>query len=213
MAGYFLYSAPHKQARKVPQPFFGLSLLRKGKYMKQTNISHHESHTRLHNIWCDVGKRCTHHERYAGRGISRCKEWDNYETFAKWARENGYNDGLTLERINVNGNYCPENCKWIPLAEQARNRRTTFWVEYNGRKMSLAEAAEIAKLPYKQVHFRIKQGWSIEKALSTPLKKESEIHKKCKEIGINYHTVYTRIHQLGWDEEKALNTPVKTKTL
>lgn len=138
------------------------------------NKRHGESHTHLHNIWCGMNNRCNpkhkNSEEYGKRGITVCDEWKSYEAFAKWARENGYSDGLTIERIDVDGNYCPENCTWIPLAKQARNRRTTAWVTYNGRQMSLAEASEIAGLPYKQVWFRIHvAGWTFEKAISTPL--------------------------------------------
>jgi hypothetical protein len=108
---------------------------------------------------------------YGKRGITICDDWKTYENFAEWARNNGYSDNLTIERIDVNGNYCPENCTWIPLAQQARNRRTTHWVEFNGRRMSLAEACEIAGLPYKQVFERIvKRHWEVEKALTVPMR-------------------------------------------
>ena len=138
------------------------------------NTRHNESHTRLHNIWCGMIQRCNpenkHSERYGKRGIRVCDEWKTYEKFSAWALENGYSEDMTIERLDVNGNYCPENCAWIPIGKQARNRRTTFWVEYNGEKMSLAEACERANLPYKQVFSRIKvEGWSLGKALSTPI--------------------------------------------
>ena len=170
--------------------------------------THGESHTRLHDIWCDMRKRCKHNPRYAGRGIKVCEEWGDYTVFAKWARENGYTDNLTIERVNVDGDYCPDNCKWIELVEQARNRTTTKWVEYQGRKVSLAEASELAGLPYKTVHLRIKKGWSVERALSEPLKKLSDIHKLCREKGLNYHSVYNRLRS-GWSLEDAISKPFK----
>ena len=170
--------------------------------------THGESHTRLHNIWCDMNKRCKHNPRYAGRGIKVCKEWEDYTVFAKWARENGYADNLTIERIDVGGDYCPNNCKWIELIKQARNRTTTKWVEYQGRKVSLAEASELAGLPYKTVHLRIKKGWSVERALSEPLRELSDIHKLCREKGLNYHSVYTRLRS-GWSLEDAISKPFK----
>lgn len=174
--------------------------------------THRESHTRLHNIWCGMNSRCdpshVDAERYGKRGIRVCEEWHDYTKFAEWARSHGYEDGLSIERIDVNGNYCPENCTWIPFPKQARNRRTTRWVEYQGKTMSLAEAAERAGLPYKQVHFRIKHGWTVEAALSTPLiKGKSEMRKKCDAAGVDYNRVMARI-QSGWTEEDALNTPV-----
>lgn len=146
------------------------------------NKSHCESHTRLHNIWCGMNNRCnpnnSNTERYGKRGISICEEWKDYEKFAKWARANGYEDELTIERIDVNKDYSPENCTWIPLAKQARNRTTTHWVEYQGNKMSLAEACERARLPYKQVFFRMRRaGWTFEKAISTPIGAEIGQHE------------------------------------
>lgn len=177
---------------------------------------HGMSHTPIHNIWCGINNRCNpnhaHSNGYGKRGISVCAEWSVFENFRDWAFANGYKEGLTIERKDVNGNYSPENCKWVSLSEQARNRRTTRWVVHQGRTMSLAEAAEIAGLPYKQVHFRIKHGWSVEKALSEPLMDNSNsLQSRCKKAGINYHTVITRIHTLGWSEEKALSTPIRKK--
>lgn len=174
--------------------------------------SHHESHTRLHDIWCGINNRCRNHKRYAGRGINKCKEWDDYEVFAKWARENGYADNLTIERIDVNKGYSPDNCRWIPLEEQARNRTTTKWVTFQGRVMSLAEAAEIANMPYKQVHYRIKCGWSVEDALTMPLKTgKSKLRITCEKLGLNYHTIYNRIYKYGWSFEEAISTPILGK--
>lgn len=182
------------------------------KVVKTSCLIHGESHTKLHNIWCGMNSRCdpshVDAERYGKRGIRVCEEWHDYTKFAEWARSHGYEDGLSIERIDVNGNYCPENCTWIPFPKQARNRRTTRWVEYQGKTMSLAEAAERAGLPYKQVHFRIKHGWTVEAALSTPLiKGKSEMRKKCDAAGVDYNRVMARI-QSGWTEEDALNTPV-----
>lgn len=176
--------------------------------------SHKESHTRLHNIWCGMNNRCNPDhaaaKNYGQRGISVCEDWRDYKKFAEWARENGYEDGLTIERKDVGGDYCPENCEWISAEKQARNRRTTVWVEWKGKRMSLAEAAEISGLPYKQVHYRIKHGWSIEDALTKPLRnpyERSELRELCERLGINYNLVFNRIYVYGWDEDTAINTP------
>lgn len=94
------------------------------------NIKHGYSKTRLYGIWKGMRKRChnPHNKRwscYGGRGICVCKEWDeSFVAFKLWADTHGYKDTLTIERVDVNGNYCPENCTWIPLADQAKNRRT-----------------------------------------------------------------------------------------
>lgn len=175
--------------------------------------THGESHTRLHNIWTGINKRCNpttqNSLRYGKRGITMCEDWHDYSKFRDWALANGYEDGLTIERKDVNGDYCPENCTWISLGEQARNRRTTHWVEYNGKRMSLAEACEIAGLPYKQVFHRIARlKWPVEKALSEPMRGPSELKRKCDEHGMNYNRVYNRIYVYGWTEEEALNIPI-----
>ena len=176
--------------------------------------THGMSHTRLHNIWCGMNNRCDpnhkNSERYGGRGITICEEWVKFENFRDWSLANGYREGLTIERIDVNGDYCPQNCKWIEFSKQARNRTTTKWVTYMGREMSLAEAAEIAGLPYKAVHYRIKKlGWSVEKALSEPMRNSVvTLKQKCDALGLNYHSVYTRISS-GWTEEEAFLTPFK----
>lgn len=179
---------------------------------KNVNLRHGMSHTHLHNIWCGIHSRC-HPEhgshKYGKRGIKVCEEWSVFENFRDWALQNGYEEGLSIERKDVNGDYCPENCTWIPLSLQGRNKRDTRWVEYQGRTMSLAEAVEIAGAPYKQVHARLQKGWSLEQALTVPYySNENSLRKKCTEKGVRYKTVWSRIHVLGWDEEKALNTPM-----
>jgi hypothetical protein len=97
------------------------------------------------------------YELYGGRGISVCQEWHQFESFAA-EMESGYKPGLTLERIDVDGNYCLANCRWATVTEQARNRRTTLWVCFQGKVVSLAQAAECLGVPYKRAWKLLKQG-------------------------------------------------------
>lgn len=86
--------------------------------------------TRIYRIWKGMVSRCnckgqSSYKHYGGRGISVCSEWLNYIPFDKWASENGYSDNLTIDRIDVNGNYEPSNCRWIPMEDQAKNKRNS----------------------------------------------------------------------------------------
>ena len=100
------------------------------------NYKHGLANTRICSIWRDIRRRCNdktrerYYKHYGARGIKVCKEWDNpddgFMNFYNWSMVNGYKEDLTIERIDVNGDYCPENCKWIPLKEQAWNKTTTI---------------------------------------------------------------------------------------
>ncbi len=92
------------------------------------------------------------YQYYGGRGISLCAEWHEFEPFKQWALENGYTDTLTIERIDTNGDYCPDNCRWSTRKEQTRNRRITKKITYNGKEISLGEVAEIEGITYQQAY-------------------------------------------------------------
>lgn len=103
---------------------------------------------------------------YGGRGITVCEEWRKPENFFGWAFLNGYSVDLTLDRIDVNGNYCPENCRWITADVQQRNRRNNRILEYNGEKHCIAEWSEITGINAYTIWSRIHYGWSVEDALT-----------------------------------------------
>ena len=95
--------------------------------MGRGKIKHGMATTRLYQCWSDMKQRCNNphnqfYARYGGRGILYCKEWDSFPPFMEWALSNGYNDSLTLDRIDNDGNYCPSNCKWSTQSEQASNK-------------------------------------------------------------------------------------------
>ena len=108
-------------------------------------------------------KRCANpcsynYKDYGGRGIAVCDEWSDFDCFMKWSMENGYSDDLSIDRIDVNGNYCPENCRWVTCVVQANNKRNTVFYEVDGVSMSLADWARKYNLNYKRVHKQIKTG-------------------------------------------------------
>ena len=135
------------------------------------NKTHSRSNTRLYAIWNGMLQRCDNPNRvayknYGGRGIGVCAEWREFEKFFEWAMLNGYRDDLEIDRINVNGNYEPNNCRWITRAAQAANKRNNFMVEYAGEKMHLAELSRRTKIPYNRLKSRISvYGLSVDEAV------------------------------------------------
>lgn len=138
-------------------------------------ITHGQSQTKLYKIWqamkrrCDSPK-CDHYPLYGGRGIHYMPEWKNFKSFYHWAISNGYKDGLSIDRIDVNGNYCPENCRWIPIKQQAYNKTTSKFITFNGKTLTISEWCKILNLPYELIYQRVvKLGWNPEKAFKEAL--------------------------------------------
>ena len=126
---------------------------------------------RLYGIWTGIRKRCftktcVDFKNYGGRGITLCDEWLNYMNFRTWAFNNGYSDELTIERKDVNKNYCPENCLWIEKREQSRNRRNVRRI--NGKLLTdiCNELSPNDNKLYQKIYMRLKRGMPIEKALN-----------------------------------------------
>lgn len=105
---------------------------------------------------------------YGARGIAICDEWATYKTFEEWALNNGYDDTLSIDRINNDRGYSPDNCRWVDKYTQARNRSDTRWVTLNNETKSFAEWCEIHNVHPDTVRDRIKRGWTFERAVTTP---------------------------------------------
>jgi ribosomal protein L13 len=126
------------------------------------------SKTRVHNIWHNMINRCKNpNAQYYGQcGIRVCDEWrDNFMNFYEWAIKHGYNDALTIERIDSAGNYEPENCRWATRVEQQNNISTNKWFVVNGKRMTLSMLAREYGMKISSLRYRLKSGLPIEAAI------------------------------------------------
>lgn len=145
--------------------------------------------TRLYRIWGLMKNRCNNpnnpaYKDYGGRGITVCQEWHDFVQFKQWALSHGYQDDLTIDRIDFNGNYCPENCRWITMAAQQGNTRANTFYTINGETHHINEWARIYGLKPPTIIQRINHGWSVEEAITTPVKRNTN------------HDFYERKHAL-----------------
>lgn len=136
---------------------------------------HGLSDSRLQHIHSGMMARCTnknhtYYKNYGGRGISVCDEWygsKGFPAFVEWAKSSGYSDCLTLDRIDNNGNYCPENCKWSTRKEQANNTRRNKVICFNGETHTLSQWADIYHMDQDLLGRRLLRGVSMERAVMT----------------------------------------------
>lgn len=140
--------------------------------------THGDFGTPLYRIWAAMKRRCLnpntkYYKDYGGRGIKVCSEWLEYSNFKEWSLSHGYEDNkrLSVERIDVNGNYEPSNCCWIPLKNQGRNTRRSRHIIYKGKSYALSEVAEITGISMRTIQGRYDRGWSPEQIFETPLRK------------------------------------------
>jgi len=197
---------------------------------------HGKSQTRLFRVWSGIKNRCLcktdkHYKDYGGRGIKVCDEWkDDFQAFYDWAMGNGYDETApkgvcTIDRIDNNKGYSPENCRFVGLKVQANNKRTNHLVDCGNAKITVAEATDIANLDYNTMLRRVERGWNIEDAINTPvIKKFSKTynHKTyeyngqeytkteiAKIFGIDKRTFGQRLEK-GMSVKEAIETPVQT---
>lgn len=132
------------------------------------------SKTRLYRIYKGMKGRIFNPNNksfpnYGGRGITICDEWLNdYKEFERWAMDNGYQEGLTIDRIDVNGNYCPQNCRWIDRKGQSNNKRNNHQITIDGCTKTLSQWSEISGVHYYTIFDRISHGWTAKEAVFTP---------------------------------------------
>lgn len=177
-----------------------------------------------YQIWSGMKKRCYNPKSnryycYGGRGIKVCDEWlHDFKAFYDWANANGWKEGLTIERIDVNGDYCPENCMWITRSEQMKNTSRSIRIEFDGRCMGLHEWAEETGIEYGTLLGRYRSGWTPERILTTPIRWSNNaprlyewngVEKTLKEwseqYDMNYGTLRARVKR-GMTIEEAIKT-------
>lgn len=136
---------------------------------------HGQYNSRLYRIWLGIKSRCNNqnahnYSNYGGRGITISGLWDKeFIEFYRWSMENGYNDSLTIDRINSNDGYNPENCQWVDYKTQARNRSNTRLIEYNGKSMCLKDWSDELGINYNSLQTRLNNNWTIQDAFEIPI--------------------------------------------
>lgn len=149
---------------------------------EQRRKAHFKSYVpsnRLSKIYSHIIERCyslkdKRYNDYGGRGIIVCSEWlgkNGRKNFYDWATKNGYKDNLTIDRIDNDGNYCPENCRWVTMKEQSLNRRTNRRIEYKGETKTISEWAEYLKCNSKTLYYRKSRGWNDKDIIETSINK------------------------------------------
>ena len=133
----------------------------------QANKADYETGTRLHRIWLKMKRRCReiddHAKHYFQRGIKVCDEWEkDYKSFRDWSLSNGYDDSLTIDRIDNDKGYFPENCRWVTMQVQANNTRSNRFVEYKGQRKTIADWAREFNVCYGTMYDRVKNNRPLE---------------------------------------------------
>jgi len=168
-------------------------------------VFHGKTETNIYGVWVWMRARCLNRntkywDRYGGRGITFCKEWDDFLTFEKWAIASNYRHGLWLDRKDNDGNYEPDNCQWVTPKASGDNRNNTWWIEAFGERKTLTTwlSDSRCKTNATCVQMRIKRGWTPELALSTPTMKSGAFprlnHSKKSVYRLEYEASLANVH-------------------
>lgn len=191
---------------------------------KNQHEIHSESRTRLYGIWIAMKSRCNNPKNnryhiYGARGIKVCTEWErDYSAFRGWAVSNGYRDDLTIDRIDNDKGYCPENCRWATPKEQGNNKTTNLVITYMGETHTLSEWAEKLGIDYHTLLRRYHSlKWSIKDTLTTPVKDSERLLELNSQVynmadwgritGFGKEVIRSRLRS-GWSVKDALTKPV-----
>lgn len=154
----------------------------KNELIRNLNYKHGNSHTKLYYVWQTMIKRCTKinnksYKIYGNRGITVCIEWkSDFINFYNWAIANGYKQGLTIDRINNNGNYEPNNCRWTSMKEQARNTSKNKYIVYMNEKMLISDACNKSNVKISSVFSKMKRkNITLQESFDYYLNKQKDI--------------------------------------
>lgn len=196
---------------------------------RNANYKHGLTNNRIYYVFYDMHQRCenpnNHAYKYYGeRGICVCDEWSGENgvvSFANWAFANGYKDGLSIDRIDVNGNYEPSNCRWADVKTQARNKRNNrYLIDSNGTKKVAADIATEKGIDHRSIYQRIKSGWENDDVIN-PLTHgertvnyngaDMNLHELAEATGLSYNTLQTRYTRGFSDKDMVAPTWSRSK--
>lgn len=142
---------------------------------RDENTTHGQSKTRLYKVWTSMKQRCSNpndkaYLDYGGREIKVCDEWQDFEPFHEWAMSTGYARDLEIDRIDNDGDYEPGNCRWVSRRDQLNNTRINRRIAFRGETKTVAEWARELGLNDRTLRTRLRIGWTVERAFTTPPK-------------------------------------------
>lgn len=197
--------------------------LRRLNYKSCGCLHHRMSTSRIYEVWCNMKRRCNDsknnsYKRYGGRGITYDPRWEDFLNFYEDMKE-GYSDALTLDRIDAEGNYSKDNCRWADRLTQANNTSSNRLITYKGETLNVAQMARKhnfnAALVINRLH---RTNMTVEEAIENPVERETIVYKGvektvveyAKEYGMTYHQLKKRLMR-DWSIEKALTQPLRKK--
>lgn len=164
------------------------------------NYKHGLTNTKLYSVWSGMKNRCLNkkqssYKNYGGRGIKFCDEWLDFMNFYNWAINNGYKEDLQLDRIDNDGDYCPENCRWVSQRFQINNRRVSVNIVAFGETKNASDWAldSRCQCSYSALTYRVKNGWNVEKAILTPSHGFNQKFRRYKSLCIFIQNKYPEI--------------------
>lgn len=177
----------------------------------------------LYGRWNAMKQRCLNpnnpkYERYGGRGISIHEDWLDFHTYEEWCLSNGYQKELTLDRIDTNGNYEPNNCRWVNQQVQQNNRNNNRIIMYKDKEYTLAKLERETGINRATIAQRLDVGMTVDEAINKKINfdriivelngKTNHLKAWCEELNLPYQTIHARVNR-GWDAKKALTKPVR----